>query len=81
MSNGMQKVARQQSSAPIPQGAVGVIGIGGAAIRARLRGGMQTKVVMLTNSARQPSNCAGAKPTIRIAASVPMYKRWHKKRR
>lgn len=41
-----------------PQGVVGVIGIGGAAIRARYGVGVQTMVLMQTSIVRKPSLCA-----------------------
>ena len=61
------------------QGAVGVIEVEGAALRARLRGGLQSEMLMLTASARQPRFCAGAKPTIPIAATVPMHNSLHER--
>ncbi len=59
---------------------VGVIGMGGVAIRARYRNCVPIVVLMPTISARQKSICAGAKPTIPIAATLPACRRWRETR-
>jgi hypothetical protein len=53
------------------QGVVGVLGMGGAAIRARYLLGIHTKVAMPPISTRQKSLCARCKPIITIAAAMP----------
>jgi hypothetical protein len=50
---------------------MGMVWMGGAAIRARYRDRVQTKVMMQTISARYKSICARCKPTSQIALIMP----------